>query len=139
MLFSGFLEYAWIFQLISASVIVAGIQLLVRFVLSDYKYCLEDLDDGSSDLIIYKAQGSKKIKVCHMSLSNAQKIIRQGDRASDVSKRYNYVQNIGCQSYSILFLDGDLWIEVIIEADSPFISEIERRIGTGDGNISFAM
>lgn len=136
---SGFLVYSWLFQLIGVLISVAGIQILVRFVLTDFKYCIDDLDDGNSDFIVFKKEGRRDLKVCHISLSTAEKVIGSDKKEMTVSKRYNYVQNIGSPSASIIFLDGDSYIEVIIEYDERFISELKKRIGVGDGGISFAM
>lgn len=135
---SGILSYAWLFQLAAVALFVAGIQILVRFVLSDFKYVIDDLDDGSSDFIVYKTQGKNKIKVCHISLSFAEEIY-SGKCKSDADRRYNYVQNTGTETVSIIFHDGDKKIEIIIESDNAFTDAIKARMGSGDGNTAFVM
>ncbi len=137
-IFSGILPYIWFFQLAAVALTVAGIQFLVRFVLSDFKYVIDDLDDGTSDFIVYKIQGKNKIKVCHISLFSAEEILN-GQKCPSADRRYNYVQNLDGEKSSIVFLDGDKKIEIIIEADSAFLNAINIRMGKGEGNITFAM
>ncbi len=136
--FSGMFPYTWLFQLAAVALSVAGIQVLVRFVLSDFKYVIDDLDDGSSDFIVYKTQGKNKIKVCHISLSSAEEIY-SGKPKRSTDRRYNYVQNTGADTSSIIFLDGDSRIEIIIEADAAFTQAIKERMGSGNGTTAFAM
>ncbi len=135
---SGMLTYAWLFQLTAVALSVAGIQFLVRFVLSDFKYVIDDLDDGSSDFIVYKTQGKNKIKVCHISLSSAEAIYSEKTKQR-ADRRYNYVQNTCADTTRIIFLDGDSRIEIIIEVDAAFTDAIKARMGSGDGNTAFAM
>lgn len=131
--------YSWLFQLLGIASIVLSIQLLVRFVLSDYRYSITDLDDGSSDFVIYKTQGKRTVKVCHMSLSLVEGIYKSGEKKPQVKSRYNYVQNINAKSVSIVFVDGEELVEVIIESDERLLKEITKRIGLGNGTTNFAM
>lgn len=137
--FSSLFFHSLLFQLAAVVLSTAGIQFLVRFVLSDFKYVIDDLNDGNSDFIVYKTQGRNKIKVCHISLSSAEEILTGKSTASAADRRYNYVQNIFCDQSSIFFFDGDKRIEIIIEADSAFLDALKIRLGKGEGNTSFAM
>lgn len=140
MAMSSFLLSPAIFQLIAVLLLVAGLQILVRYMLSDYRYIIDDRDDGASDLIVCKRQGKKDVKLCHVSIFciEAVKPRQSGEKAD---RRYNYVQNPDAKAYSVLFSDGDRRCEVIIECDGSFADAITARMGgTGSGGgTTFAM
>ncbi len=136
---SSFLEYKVIFQFVSAALVVTGIQLLVRFVLSDFRYIIDDRDDGSAELIIYKKQGRRDELVCRISLSSVTELYEYGAKKSNANSRYNYTQNLFAKGYSLIFADGDKNTEIIIEPDTSFINAINERIGVGEGDFGFMM
>ena len=136
---STLLEYKVIFQFISAALVVTGIQLLVRFVLSDYRYIIDDRDDGSAELFIYKKQGRRDELVCRISLSSVTEFYESGKKKPAVGARYNYTQNLFAKGYSLIFADGEKNTEIIIEPDTAFINAINARIGVGEGDFGFMM
>ena len=136
---SSIFDYRVIFQIISVALIVAGIQLLVRFVLSDYRYLIDDRDDGTAELFVYRKQGKRDVLVCRMSLSAVVEMFAFGTKKAEVKARYNYTQNFGAVGYSLIFDDGDKCVEVIIEPDAEFINAINARIGIGEGDFGFMM
>ena len=136
---SSVLGYKVVFQLIAAALVVTGIQLLVRFVLSDFRYIIDDRDDGSAELIVYKKQGRRDELVCRISLSSVTEFYERGTKKQDVNMRYNYTQNLFANGYSLIFADGDKNTEIIIEPDASFINAINARIGVGEGDFGFMM
>ena len=136
---SSVLGYKVVFQLIAAALIVTGIQLLVRFVLSDFRYIIDDRDDGSAELFIYKKQGRRDELVCRISLSRVTEFYERGTKKHDANMRYNYTQNLFAKGYSLIFADGDKNTEIIIEPDTSFINAINARIGVGEGDFGFMM
>lgn len=136
---SSLLDYRVVFQLIAVILVVAGIQLLVRFVLSDYRYIIDDREDGTAELIIYRKQGKRDVLVCRMSLSAVVELFPRGTKKTQVNTCYNYTQNLGTAGHSLIFDDGDKRVEVIIEPDTEFINAINARIGVGEGDFGFMM
>ncbi len=136
---SSVIEYRVIFQLIAVILVVAGIQLLVRFVLSDYRYIIDDRDDGTAELFVYQKQGKRDVLVCRISLSSVVEMFTRGTKKAEVKARYNYTQNLGAVGHSLVFDDGDKCVEVIIEPDAEFINAINARIGVGEGDFGFMM
>lgn len=140
MALSSILPYRALFQLISVVLIIAGVQLLVRFVLSDYRYIIDDRDNGTSDLIVCKKQGKNDVKVCHVTLSCIEDVYKRvkggnnNDRGSQIDRRYNYAQNLSADAYVVAFRDGEKRIEVILECDAAFVNAIRDRIGNADGD-----
>lgn len=127
-------------QIMAMVLIVTGIQLLVRFSLTDYRYIIDDKDDGSSDLIVCKRQGKKDVKVCHVSLSCVTDICRRSAKHPKADARYNYMQNPAGEEISITFLDKEKTCEIIIECDESFVSAIKSRTAvSGDVQTRFAM
>ena len=138
---SVLVEYSAVFQMIALGLIVGGIQILIRFVLCEHIYIIEDRDDGTSDFIVIKKQGSRETKVCHLSLSSVDNIYRRGEKQIKSDLRYNYSQNIGAVAYGMIYTDGNKTVEVIIEADERFAGALRERMG-GDGtenSVAFAM
>lgn len=129
---SGFVIYGVIFQVAGVAAIVAGVQILVRYVLTDHVYIIDDREDGCSDFVVIKRQGQREIKVCHISVFAIEDVYKRGERAVKSAKRYNYVQNLGAKPYAIRFRDGEDLNEVLIEADESFVCAIRERMG-GDG------
>lgn len=138
---SGYVSYAAFFQIIAIGVIVAGVQLLVRYALTDYAYIIDDREDGGADFVVIRKQGKREIKVCHISLFAVTDTFRRGEKTVDSRKRFGYVQNLGAEPYVIVYCDGDSLTEVLIEADEKFISAIRERMGRDGGGEqnSFAM
>ncbi len=136
---STVLLYRVVFQLISAILVVTGIQLLVRFVLSDYRYIIDDRDDGTAELFVYRKQGKRDILVCRISLSAVVENFTRGTKKADAKARYNYTQNLGAVGHSLVFDDGGKCVEIIIEPDAEFIDAINARIGIGEGDFGFMM
>jgi len=132
-------EMQWIGQCIGLIAIVAGVQFLIRFVMTDYTYIIEDSEDGDVCLIVYKKTGGKEIKLCHISLYYVTNVCERVKKNEKADKVYNYCQNFGARAVSVMYEDSDKLCEIIIEADKAFTDAINERIGKGSGETNFAM
>ena len=131
MIFSSFLPYRVIYQALALITVAGGIFILVRYVLSEFRYIIDDRDDGNADFIVYKKQGKNDVKVCHISLYNVEDIYRYGDKKAKSDNRYAYNQNITDEKYVLLTHEGEKIIEIIIEPDKYFLEQIKKRAGGG--------
>lgn len=136
---SSLIPYRAILQLAAIVLVIIGIQLLVRFVLSDYRYIINDCDDGTAELLVYKKQGRQDTLVCRISLSAVIENFDRENKKPQSDKCYNYMQNPGAKGYSLIFMDGEKRTEIIIEPDTVFINAINARIGVGEGDFTFVM
>ncbi len=128
-------------QLVSIVVLVIGLQYLTRFALSDYSYTIDDLDDGTSELHIYKTQGRRTSRVALVELSSVTDFfpreLNPDYRKSrpEIKNRFNYCQNPSKSvQWILLFNDGERVLEVIFEPDEPFRRELFRRIAPEEIN-----
>ncbi|MBQ8508842.1 MAG: hypothetical protein IJ493_02935 [Clostridia bacterium] len=135
-----------VLQIIAILCVVVGLQYLTRYVLSDFRYVLEDNDDGSADLLIFKAQGQREAKVAHVALNRTVAFFKR-DTLKDyqakygkTSHRFNYCQNPDkAVEWLLIFKDGEDLIEVIFEPDAAFVNEMNKRIGSGGDGMNFVM
>ncbi len=141
------LPYRGLIQLAAIMMMVCGLQVMVRYALSEFRYILEDKDDGNSDLLIYKRQGERDVKVCHISLYSVVTLFKFGEITDyqsiygKIDNRFNYCQNMGKENmYLILYRDDDKLIEIRFEPDKEFADEIKRRLPLQrGGDQDFAM
>ncbi len=139
MALSSILPYSAIFQIVAVILVGVGIQLLVRYVLSEFIYFIEDLENGSSELVIIKKQGSREVKVCHISLSSVVEIFPKGAKKVKSDNRFNYSQNLTDNARVMLTSDGNKTVEIIIEPDNAFLSALNKRVGLGELGQMFVM
>ena len=135
----AFTKFRWIGQGVGVILLVCGIQFLVRFVLSEYRYILEYTDDGGCELIVCKRTGKNDIKVCHISMGNVTEVVEREKKKIKADKIYNYCQNLGALGVSVVFEDGDKVCEVILEADKAFTDALRSAMSSADGDMTFAM
>ena len=137
---SNFISYGALFQVVATVLLVAGVFMLVRYVLTDFVYIIDDLEDGNSDVVIIKKQGKKEVKVCHMSLSLAAGIYK-GRPKDKADAKYNYCQNINADTHVICFTDGGKSVQIVFEPGADFVRELSGRMSalTNDGGTFFAM
>ncbi|MCI8388302.1 MAG: hypothetical protein HFE63_07565 [Clostridiales bacterium] len=126
-------------QLAAIVIAVVGIQIFVRYSLSEFRYILEDDDDGDTSLLIYKRQGAREMKVCHVSLGKTVAVFKLNSmpdfqkKYGTTSNRFNYCQNMGKDNmYVLIFRDGEKLIEVRFEPDEAFAAEMQKRMAVGE-------
>ena len=136
---SEIFPYKSIFQLVALGLIVVGVQLLVRYVLTDFRYIIDDRDDGTADLIIFKRQGKREAKVCHVGMANVTDIYKKGEKKLPSDNRFNYCRNLTDEAWVILMRDGGKTTEMLIEPDAAFLSALRERAGIGESGMGFVM
>lgn len=141
------LPFKGLIQIAAITMMVCGIQLMVRYSLSEFRYILEDLDDGNTDFLVYKRQGERDVKVCHVSIGSVVALFKYGDepdfqkKYGKTANRFNYCQNLGKENmYVLLYRDDDKLIEIRFEPDEAFVNAIKQRIPSQTGgNMNFVM
>lgn len=130
-----------IFQIIAIAFMVVGLQILIRFVMSDFRYVVEFDDDGEGDLLIFKSQGNREVKVCHVALSKVTAVFKLTDKPNfqeeygKTANRFNYCRNMGKENqWILLFRDGEKLIEVRFEPNREMFELIEKEIGGENSN-----
>ena len=142
MVLSAVMPQGVVFQMLAFVLIIAGVFLLQRYVLCEYRYIIDDKDDGSSDLIVYKKQGKNDVKVCHISLLGVEDIKKgreKSERSEKSAARYAYNQNMTDDTVTLISVDGERRIEITIEPDEAFLTALYARIGGGSASGGFAM
>lgn len=139
MMLAGVLPYGSVIQIVGLALIVVGIQLTVRWVLPEFRYLLNDRDDGASELIIFKKTGKNEIKVAHVSLSAIVEIFKYKEKKADSDNRYNYCRNLTDDAHVLLMRDGEKTVEIIFEPDGEFLRAVRDRMGVGGGDMKFVM
>ena len=142
------LDFAFsaVVQIIAIALMVVGLQILIRFGLSKFRYVLEDDDSGDTDLLVFKTQGNREAKVAHVALSKVMALFKLTDepdfqkKYGTTANRFNYCQNMGKDAqWVLLFADGEKLIEVRFEPDEAMIQTINSRIGQGGDGRGFVM
>ncbi len=137
--FSG-ISYAGLVQIAALALLVAGLQLLNRWVLTDFIYEIEDRDDGLSDLRVYRVQGQKSVKVCDIALSRVTELLPLDSdeytaARGKIGPRCDYRQNAS-SGFALLYEDGGMpgngsgekATEIRIEPDARFLAALRERI-----------
>jgi len=121
--------YPYILQVTGLAFLILAIQIMQRYVLSDFVYVIDDYDNGDSVLNIIKVQGNKKITVCSVSLvkclysDDYEKIALKPDNSFD------YRQNVlSHNKFALIYHENDDIILIKLEADDEFIGAISSRI-----------
>lgn len=129
-LLSGYVEIApFIMQLFGIALIVFAIQIMQRYVLSDFVYIIEDFDNGESVMNVISIQGQNKTTVCSISFA---KCIYAGDTDKATVKTqntYNYRQNVFTKDkFSVIYCESGENILIKLESDENFKSAIMARV-----------
>ncbi len=138
MLLSAVVPQGVAFQVLAFALVIAAVFLLQRYVLCEYRYIINDRDDGAADFLVYKKQGKNDVKVCHLSLLSVTGVTKYAGTHKKGAARYDYSQNLTDSKYVVSALDGDRKIEVMIECDEAFARLVSERSGGGGGTV-FAM
>lgn len=131
-LISSFVNiYPYLFQLIGLAFLVFAIQIMQRYVLSDFVYIIDDHDNGDSFLNVIKIQGGKKTTVCSVSLikcifaDDYDKITLKPDNSFD------YRQNVFSQNkYALLYNENEDNILITLEVNDSFKRQIALRVSS---------
>ncbi len=121
--------YPYIFQITGLAFLVFSIQIMQRYVLSDFVYIIDDGDDGDAILSVLRVQGSKRVIVCSVSLMKCVMTDDYDKIELKPDNSFDYRQNVLSQNkFAILYNENDKNILIKLEADDNFIREISSRI-----------
>lgn len=126
---SNYLPMPFVFQIIAIILFTFSIQILQRYILSDFIYIVDDKDDGISVLSIVRAQGSKKVTVCSVELDKC-KFYSDSDKCNyKINNSFDYSQNVFAESITVLlYFDGDSYSKIKLEANDIFKNELLKRM-----------
>lgn len=127
--FSFVIKPPLVFQLAGTILFVLSIQIMLKYILSDYVYIIDDTDSGEAVFNVIRAQGNRKITECSAELSKCRFVSDVDMSAYSVKNVFNYKQNVFCDKCTeLLYIDGDESSKIVIEADEAFIAELRKRI-----------
>lgn len=127
--FSFAIKPPLVFQLAGTILFVLSIQIMLKYILSDYVYIIDDTDSGEAVFNVIRAQGNRKITECSAELSKCRFVSDVDISAYSVKNVFNYKQNVFCDKCTeLLYIDGDESSKIVIEADEAFIAELRKRI-----------
>ena len=120
----------YLFQLAAIILLTFGIQMLQRYHLSDFKYIIDDKDDGHSFFNVIKIQGKKETMICSIDLCKCVYFGKTENFKEKTVNSFDYRQNIAIKNYYIIiYNDYSGLVTVRIEANDAFAKELEVRIG----------
>ncbi len=119
----------FIVQIVSIALIVLAIQVLQRYVLSEFVYVIDDSEVGESILSIVRIQGKKKVTVCSIEFENCVFAGECSKFDKKLSNSFDYRQNLfDTQNFGIVYNNANDNIMIKLEPDQAFIDEILKRI-----------
>ena len=127
--FSFAIKPALVFQIAGTILFVFSIQIMQKYILSDYVYIIDDTDSGEAILNVIRAQGNKKITECSAELSKCKFVSDVDMSAYSVKNVFNYKQNVFSEKCTeLIYIDCGDCLKIVIEADEAFIAELRKRI-----------
>ena len=131
------LGFRMLFQLAALITLSIGIMMVSRYMLTDYKYVISDIDrrDGSMSFSIVRVTGKREVEMGHFDMTSIYACGRErslGDFEREhgkVDKVYNYTSNYRSgERYRMAIEFNQKKIMFLIDASQAFEAEIEKRI-----------
>ena len=123
----------FVFQLAAIILLTFGIQVLQRYHLSDFKYIIDDRDDGSSYFDVIKIQGKKEVKVCSIALDRCVYFGALEGYIGKTVNSFDYKQNIYVKdNHVLIYKDFTGLVTVKLEVDDGFATQLEIRVPKND-------
>lgn len=129
--------YRMLFQLAALIALSAGIMMVSRYVLTDYKYVISDIDsrDGSMSFGIVRVTGKREVEMGHFDMTSIYACGRERSlgeferKHGKVDKVYNYTSSYRSgEQYRLAIEFNGKKIMFLIDASQAFEAEIEKRI-----------
>ena len=129
--------FRMVFQLAALITLSVGIMMASRYVLTDYKYVISDIDrrDGSMSFSIVRVNGKREVEVAHFDMTSiyaygrARSLGEFEREHGRVDKVYNYTSNYRSgEQYRIAINFNQKKILFVIDSSDAFASEIEKRL-----------
>ena len=120
---SGFLpKFPVLLQAVGILLLVPAIQLIARYMATQYLYRLRSYEDGNTDLEVYSYRGGDKMQlVCRVGLEEitaATSLCAQNRRAPKGMKRFNYSPDLAPAKALLLSVtNGDGDCEILLCPD----------------------
>ena len=129
--------YRMIFQLAALISLSVGIMMVSRYVLTDYKYVISDIDrrDGSMSFSIIRVAGKREVEMGHFDMTSIYACGRERSLGEfehehgKVDKVYNYTSNYRSgEQYRMAIEFNQKKIMFLIDASQSFEAEIDKRL-----------
>jgi hypothetical protein len=122
-------QIQWLFQMVILVLAVLAIQVLLKYILSDYIYELRD-----TNFLIYKIQGKKSVCLCSLSLTQSMCPVMTRDefrkRSETLPKHHvslNYCKNIAPKDEFLYMFDFNGKITLLLfEPDEIFVKHMNN-------------
>ena len=129
MLSGSFKLAPFITQLVAIVMIVLSVQIMQRYVLSEYIYIIDDKDNGESLFSVIRTQGKKSTTVCCVSLNECIYAGPADKFDEKLNNSFDYRQNVFEEKkLAIVYRDGDDNIMIKLELDDYTHECIVSRI-----------
>ena len=124
-------SFLWFFQLIAFVFAIAGIQVFIRYLASDFVYELSE-----NNFNIYRVQGKKRVCLCSLDLTQSMsKVMPQKEYLRDKNTygrpemALNYCKNMSADSvYYYFFSFRDRRTMLVFEPSEEFADAMNARI-----------
>ncbi len=134
---SGFFQPRLAWQLMALVLVSVGIFFTSRYILTDYKYVIKDIErpDGEVKLSIIKINGSREAIMADFKLLDAYafekcRSLRDFEKKhGKATKFYGYCSNFSSPDTHMLAINfNNMKVVFAIEANEEFAREIEARL-----------
>ena len=134
--FGRFMPMTLIWQAVAICSLVAGIQITSKYVLTEYRYKLNDLAHlhESNQLIVESVQGKNVKTVCSLTLETRvgftkyESLKQIEEKYGHISRSFSYSPNMFSDSkYAYIFEFNDETNLIILDVDDEFVRQFRMR------------
>ena len=125
-------KYPFILQSLGLLLLLPTVQLLTRFVITQYLYRITPYESGEIDLEIFAYRGGNKMQlVCRIGLEEITAVMplsAQNKKPKNGVCRYNYCPDLAPERASVLSItntDGDC--EILFSPDEGMLEILNRK------------
>ncbi len=115
-------------QVFGIALIVFGVQIMQRYVLSDFTYIIDDKDGEDSVLNVVRTQGKNSITVCSVSLYRCVYIDDVEKYGKKADNSFDYSQNLKANKLVLIYNDDGKNIMIKLEVDENFKRQLLSRL-----------
>ena len=135
-MFGNFLPMRLIWQVVAIGTLTAGILITSRFVLTEYRYKLNDLAHlhESNQLIVESVQGKNVKTVCSLTLETRvgfakyESLKQIEEKYGHISRSFSYSPNLFSESkYAYIFEFNDETNMILLDCDDEFVRQFRMR------------
>ena len=123
--------YVFVYQITAIVLMVAGIEIFMKYVMSDYVYKASE-----QDIEIYKVTGNKSVCICSLSYEESVSGVVTRDYCDSHREKFgkskitvNYCKNIFPKEYSLYFFNFNSKLALLkFEPDEAFTKYMNEKI-----------